>query len=647
MAEGQETLAAGARGVARERFHYNAQAFRYEAALAEEPALHVPRRVLVAPAGIAVLAFDLDAGMGVSSAKASLQVVDVVGAAVGATLERSLPEGAGMLRPLAIAPSGDRVVTPRIQLGRPVGLVERSTADLSEQAEWGEGLMLGPSTTLHSGVDHWLVCSEQGISLHERGSGTPLVNSACPAGVIPWEASYGSSGKRLALGGERGRVVVLELETGLVRRFWPHPRARRGDSAAVALSSDGHWLASRLHGTESVVVTRLADGVSWAAAPLVDREVPEPPRAGLQRKSQIPGAFAWIHENHLVLADGPEPRVLPVDEPEPHCPTHVSEEGRAGVRRPIRLPRKRGFEELIKAAGLSNAADRLRPWYNPGLLLHPKGSKPGFWRQPGARGSLALGGSRLGGWPDRPSGTHWPTWQGRPMAFLAQIDLAEAQRIQPGLALPQAGLLLFFMGCRDETFEADDWGTCWMTDEQLGSDPGDRGGWQVLYVPAGEGLERTTAPGTPKPQVYRPAPLRLVAGGSPLPHEDTAAYSMMDLSADEQTRYDELLDHVLADTPHDAGGQLGGYPQLIQATLPEVACVQATRGNDPFAACDPEDEPGRALYKAASAWRLILQLGSAPEADFLWGDGGTLSFYGPASDLNVGGFHRSWAYFEN
>jgi uncharacterized protein YwqG len=74
-------------------------------------------------------------------------------------------------------------------------------------------------------------------------------------------------------------------------------------------------------------------------------------------------------------------------------------------------------------------------------------------------GDIAPGASKLGGQPDLPASAKWPVCaDGKPLAFLAQIDLAEITAIgSPIEGLPSAGLLSVFSA----------WG--WQTDE--GSDP--------------------------------------------------------------------------------------------------------------------------------------------------------------------------------
>jgi len=57
--------------------------------------------------------------------------------------------------------------------------------------------------------------------------------------------------------------------------------------------------------------------------------------------------------------------------------------------------------------------------------------------------ALPVGASKLGGCPDLPAGTPWPSRNERPMAFVAQIDLADIAPLADG-ELPPGGLLSFF-----------------------------------------------------------------------------------------------------------------------------------------------------------------------------------------------------------
>ena len=56
-----------------------------------------------------------------------------------------------------------------------------------------------------------------------------------------------------------------------------------------------------------------------------------------------------------------------------------------------------------------------------------------------------LGTSKLGGAPDLPPGTAWPEHDGRPLAFVGQIDLADVAPLDADDTLPSTGLLSFFV----------------------------------------------------------------------------------------------------------------------------------------------------------------------------------------------------------
>ncbi len=39
--------------------------------------------------------------------------------------------------------------------------------------------------------------------------------------------------------------------------------------------------------------------------------------------------------------------------------------------------------------------------------------------------NLPIGKTKIGGRPDLPNHFHWPTWQDKPLSFIAQINLAD------------------------------------------------------------------------------------------------------------------------------------------------------------------------------------------------------------------------------
>jgi uncharacterized protein YwqG len=82
--------------------------------------------------------------------------------------------------------------------------------------------------------------------------------------------------------------------------------------------------------------------------------------------------------------------------------------------------------------------------------------------------ALPVGCSRLGGTPDLGLGVSWPRWDGRPLAFVAQLNLAEIAEFGGPDYLPAFGTLSFFYDAQQKTW---------------GFDPRDRGSFSVLYSP--------------------------------------------------------------------------------------------------------------------------------------------------------------------
>ena len=97
--------------------------------------------------------------------------------------------------------------------------------------------------------------------------------------------------------------------------------------------------------------------------------------------------------------------------------------------------------QKIAEAGLSDWRDELLVHARPALRLEVEA--PDFDHPPPTPD--ALGTTRLGGDPDLPAGTSYPTAaDGTPLHFLSQFDLADLQGTVGGRAFPAAGLLSIF-----------------------------------------------------------------------------------------------------------------------------------------------------------------------------------------------------------
>jgi hypothetical protein len=71
-----------------------------------------------------------------------------------------------------------------------------------------------------------------------------------------------------------------------------------------------------------------------------------------------------------------------------------------------------------------------------------------------SRGRVRVGGSKIGGSPDLPEGSAWPTVDGIALAFVAQLDVREVARVfGKECPLPRRGLLSFFFDANLTDYE--------------------------------------------------------------------------------------------------------------------------------------------------------------------------------------------------
>jgi uncharacterized protein YwqG len=225
---------------------------------------------------------------------------------------------------------------------------------------------------------------------------------------------------------------------------------------------------------------------------------------------------------------------------------------------------------------------------------------------------IPLGASKLGGFPDIPSSTEWPNFEGEGLSFVAQLDLAQVAPLAPG-PLPSSGLLSFF-------YDNEVWG----------SDPEDCAGWSVLWTPAGEQLVRREEPADMGEygEVFDSCLLkpRLV---QTLPSIESDIYNGLGLSEEENEAYDELL----LELGHPSPVQVFGYPDPVQREM-ESQCEEASTGL--------YEGDGKFGSSGNSNWRLLLQVDSVDEAGMMWGDVGMLYFWIREEDLVAQRFDRVW-----
>lgn len=261
----------------------------------------------------------------------------------------------------------------------------------------------------------------------------------------------------------------------------------------------------------------------------------------------------------------------------------------------------------LELSPLAERHDEVMSLLKPALLLRTRESTDA---------KIPVGDSKVGGQPDLPPEVTWPTDpDGKPLAFLAQLNLAEVARHPISLkGLPASGLLSVFSvraRCGEDGDGPDlpsgDW------DEQ--------GGWNaILHHKDITSLERRAAPDDIR--TFAAAAIEMIPISSTPNHRKEPNVAALEWDTDD---YDALWDWNWdvrgmqlwqwlqrggADTSHHL---LGGYA-VFQQEFPE------------------ELQSGDRV--------MLLQIGSDENIGGMWGDGGELTFYVDAAALAAGRFER-------
>jgi uncharacterized protein YwqG len=230
--------------------------------------------------------------------------------------------------------------------------------------------------------------------------------------------------------------------------------------------------------------------------------------------------------------------------------------------------------------------------------------------------------SRLGGVPPFLGGLEWPRCEGRPLAFLAQVELAEVRRAGGPEWLPDTGRLLFFFDM--DGFDAP-------------------GSWAVFYR-SGEAETALMAAPPDLPRKHRFGARAIgFAPATSYPIYDRTWHLTREFSEQENRAVEAALGVVQATGPEH---QIGGYPRPLQSDFMEAECQHAL--NHEFGAIPLTDAGVRSDLAPAGFedWRLLLQLDSDEEMGSNWGDGGTLYFWIREQDALAGDFTRIWVVMQ-
>ena len=237
---------------------------------------------------------------------------------------------------------------------------------------------------------------------------------------------------------------------------------------------------------------------------------------------------------------------------------------------------------------------------------------------------LGAGETKFGGRPDLPYGFEWPRFacedgETRPLAFLAQINLADVSAHGAGGLLPETGLLSFFY----ET-ETQPWGFT----------PDDAGSARVYWFDCAGTLVPTDVPEGAEMLPERGAEL---CGELTVP-----AYEELD----SECGYEEYCEAVslLGFDPdaEPAYARLLGWPELIQGPM-EEECERVSRGRDcgtPEGYADGSGAESADIAAKAREWRLLFCMGSDDDGA-MFGDCVNIYFWMRESDLRERRFEKA------
>ncbi len=428
--------------------------------------------------------------------------------------------------------------------------------------------------------------------------------------------------KTAAIIHSNGMLSVLNIETGHEDKFKIHLGVKKNSFLSVKISSNGLWVVSSINNQE-LCIANVKTKQTHKLKPIQEKEL-----HGIDVNTKIKPMYAFVN-NNLVTIDAKGTSII--------NPDNLNVEGTELEDEPIDLSAinsESSLQQMLFASKLTSKLNILEKYYSPSIKLSTQKNKRSFKKE--------LGKSQIGGWPDLPKGMEWPKWDGRPMSFLAQINLEEMHEINPQLHLPKQGLLSFFLGCTDDSYNRSG-KNFYMVDLLIGCEAHHQEGIKIIYTEDLKELTEVKNSESILPESFNSCEIIPTLGGNPLPDVNSTVYEQLLLKGAEVDNYNKLLDKVNADSDLDENWDnlFMGYPQLIQMNPPEIFCERAKLGLDPYQKATKKE------LDASSRWTMILQLTSDPNPDFIWGDGGHFYFYSNREKTLKGDFSESWVYFEN
>lgn len=232
--------------------------------------------------------------------------------------------------------------------------------------------------------------------------------------------------------------------------------------------------------------------------------------------------------------------------------------------------------------------------------------------------------SKIGGLATLPPDFQWPTWNGKSLAFLCQLDMSSIPDDSSFGELPRSGALYFFYDQEQSTW---------------GFDPKDRRSWRVLYSEHIQDAKECSPPGDLDAYCIYKEKFIQFSKIFTYPNWEDKRVEKLDLIDTQIDEYIELCSAVFENQPNH---HLFGNPSPIQGNQMDLECQLVSHGLYCGDSSGYEDPKAKELEEGRKEWILLLQLDSDEDTEMMWGDVGMLYFWIRTEDLEKKNFDNVW-----
>jgi|ADurb_Oil_03_Slu_FD_contig_41_659887_length_1752_multi_1_in_0_out_0_1 uncharacterized protein YwqG len=387
-------------------------------------------------------------------------------------------------------------------------------------------------------------------------------------------------------------------------------KMRLGDNLAE-INGEKIWIGDNL--------AEIKEGISFLNYPLPGLQLEEGNiYVLLQVVSRVLGMTVKWEPGKVLISD---PTVLAL-ESRPVSIIRTSIKERAGQEKDMLYEK---VSRLIDHSGLDRVKEDIKGYLLESVRIRPKRSD---------EDDIRTGESKIAGIPDLPLTMEWPSVKGRPLSFIAQLNMEKLATILPeNELLPAKGWLYFFYDNEEQPW---------------GFQPEHREQWEVLFFDGDPALLERRAFPAMLSDYCRFMPYRLqLAREICIPSVWSLYYHTFKSGWQEQDLYRKLeqeIARLYGDLDDNAPVyRVLGHPGMIQNDM-QLECQQICSGFRPYNFNDP-----KVAKQAGKAWEwiLLLQVDSDESNNgMMWGDCGRLYFWIPRQALLEKDFKQGWTILQ-